>query len=115
MVLHGFLDDDGYADLIRATHWVVNASRAEGQCLPLVEYMTAGRPAISPRHTAMLDYIDEGRAIVVESDEEYCGWPHDPRNELTTSRHRVSWSSLRDALLAGLRHLQVRPPRGSRR
>jgi len=94
VVLQGFLEEAMFVSLIDATHWIVNASTAEGLCLPLLEFMSGGRPAIAPNHTAMLDYLSETNALVVASDEEYCSWPHDPRNELTTTRHRVAWSSL---------------------
>jgi glycosyltransferase involved in cell wall biosynthesis len=98
VVLHGHLDNAQYRTLIEASHYVVNTSLAEGLCLPLVEFMSAGRPAIAPRHTAMSDYIDSDNAIVVNSGEEYCGWPHDPRNMLESSRHRIEWPSICEAL-----------------
>ena len=94
VVISGFLDEANYAALIGATHFVVNASLAEGQCLPLVEFMSAGRPAIAPRHTAMLDYITADNALVVASAVEFCSFPHDPRNMLTTTRYRIEWPSL---------------------
>ena len=98
VVLHGFLDDACYQALIDATHWVVNTSHAEGLCLPLLEFMSAGRPALAPAHTAMADYINEANALIVRSEEEYCSWPNDPRNHLTTTRHRIEWPSVRDAM-----------------
>jgi len=109
VIVHGFMDDAQYDDLVAATHWVVNASRAEGLCLPLLEFMSAGRPAIAPVHTAMTDYIDDANAVVVASDEEFCGFPHDPRNEMTTTRHRVSWQSLRDAFVEAYRLSTAEP------
>ncbi len=99
VVVHGFMTDNQYATLVAATHWIVNASRAEGLCLPLLEFMSAGRPAIAPAHTAMADYIDPCNAMIVPSDEEFCGFPHDPLNEMMTTRYRVSWSGLRDAFI----------------
>ncbi len=99
VVLHGFLDDANFLDLIRGTHWVVNASRCEGQCLPLLEFMSAGRPAIAPDHSAMADYITPRNAVIVRASEEYCGFPHDPMNEMTTVRHRIDWDSLRLAFV----------------
>ena len=98
VVVNGYMDDARYEALIAATDWVVNASVAEGLCLPLVEFMCADRPAVSPRHTAMADYVDPACALIVESQEQYCGWPHDTRMGMTTARHRVAWSSLRDSL-----------------
>jgi len=103
VVVHGFMSDDRYNAMVAATHWVVNASRAEGLCLPLLEFMSAGRPAVAPVHTAMADYIDASNAVIVASGEEFCGFPHDPRNEMTTTRHRISWSGLRDAFLEAYR------------
>ena len=98
VVVQGQLDEEGYAALVRASHWVVNASRAEGLCPYLLEFMCAGRPAVAPGHTAMADYIDPRGALVVASDEESCSWPHDTRNAFTSTFHRVEWPSLRDRL-----------------
>jgi glycosyltransferase involved in cell wall biosynthesis len=103
VVLHGFLEDDDFKALIAASHWIVNASNAEGLCLPLLEYMSAGTPAIAPCHTAMTEYIDESNALVVRSDEEYFGFPHEPDMEYLTTRHRVAWDSLSGALANGYR------------
>ncbi|WP_158554688.1 glycosyltransferase [Methylovirgula sp. 4M-Z18] len=98
VVLHGYLEKADYHKLIEASHFIANTSLAEGLCLPLVEFMSAGRPAISPRHTAMADYIAPENAIIVQSSEEYCSWPHDPRNVLDSSRHRIEWPSVCAAL-----------------
>ena len=101
VVVNGYMDADRYAALIAAASWVMNASLAEGLCLPLVEFMSAGRPALSPRHTAMADYIEPSCALIVDSKEDYCGWPHDTRMGMTTVRHRVAWSALRDRIADG--------------
>jgi glycosyltransferase involved in cell wall biosynthesis len=114
VVLHGFLDDASYNALVRASHWVVNASHAEGQCLPLLEYLCAGRPAISPAHTAMADYITPDDAIVVASDEEDCGYPHDPALNLVTTRHRVAWDALAAAFSEGYEVATTDPDRYER-
>ncbi len=111
VVINGYMDDARYAALIAATGWVVNASVAEGLCLPLVEFMCADRPAVSPRHTAMADYIDASCALIVQSQEEYCGWPHDTRMGMTTARHRVAWSSLRNSLSEAYRIAKFEPER----
>lgn len=111
LVLSGFLDDENYQELIAATHFVVNASLAEGQCLPLVEFMSGRRPAIAPHHTAMLDYITPANAVIVSSGIEFCSWPHDPRNDLITTRHRIEWPSLRDAYQEAWRIFHEDPDR----
>lgn len=103
VVLHGYLDDARYGDLISASDWALNASLAEGMCLPLVEFMSGGKPAVAPSHTAMLDYVDETNAVLIRSEEELCAFPHDPRNHLQTTRHRVEWTSIRDALTEAYR------------
>ncbi len=111
VVIQGFMPDARYAELISATHWVVNASNAEGACLPLIEFMTAGRPAIAPVHTAMSDYLDPTCGLLVHSDEQYCGWPHDTRMGMTTTRHQVSWSALKDAYAEAYRLVKQDPAR----
>jgi hypothetical protein len=113
LILSGYLDDAEYQRLIAATHFVVNASLAEGQCLPLVEFMSGHRPAIAPLHTAMLDYITPENAVIVRSAVEFCSWPHDPRNHLITTRHRIEWPSLRDAYREAYRIATQDPARWS--
>jgi glycosyltransferase involved in cell wall biosynthesis len=111
VVINGFLDDARYNQLIAASQWVVNASSAEGLCLPLIEFMCAGRPAIAPAHTAMADYLDASCGLVVHADEQYCGWPHDTRMGMTTTRHPVSWSALKAAYEEGYRLVREAPAR----
>ncbi len=94
IILHGHLDNSSYTKLIQATDFFVNASHGEGQCLPLMEYLSCGKPAIAPRNSAMLDYIDADVGFVVNSFEDYTTWPHDPRVAYRTRRHQIDWSSL---------------------
>lgn len=94
LTLHGFLDDQQYQELIRITDFYVNASTGEGLCLPLMEFLSSGKPALAPRHTAMLDYLDDQVARVVHTAEEIACWSHDPAGILRTRRHRLNWESL---------------------
>lgn len=94
ILLHGHLSSSNYTKLIQATDFIVNASHGEGQCLPLMEYLSCGKPAIAPRNSAMLDYMDEKIGFVVNSFEDYTTWPHDPRVAYRTCRHQIDWSSL---------------------
>lgn len=48
--------------------YYVCTSYCEGQNLPLLEAMSQGAIPISPRHTAMADYIDDQNAIVLKSE-----------------------------------------------
>ena len=98
VALHGFLEDCEYQQLVAMTTYYVGASGGEGLCLPMMEYMSAGKPAISTCNTAMEDYIDSQSAFVVESSVEPGIWPHDPRKRLRTLRHRIDWFSLVTAL-----------------
>jgi hypothetical protein len=96
VVLTDYLTDSQMGELMRATTYYVNASRAEGACLPLQQALAAGRPALAPVHTAMADYMDEHVGFVLESHPEPTFWPHDPEHRYETTWHRLVWSSLRD-------------------
>jgi len=96
--IYGYLSDADYASLINVTTYYVNASQCEGLCLPLVEFLNSGVPAIAPDNTAMADYIDDKLAFVVESyPGEPTVWPHGDYEVNRTTRHQVSWASLADA------------------
>jgi len=111
VVIHGYLDDDTYRTMISRVTYIVNSSHGEGQCLPLMEFMSAGKPALAPNHSAMVDYIDESNAFVVRSSEEWTHWPHDPRLVLRTFRYRLDWQSLFDAFVASHRVALREPAR----
>lgn len=100
VLIHGFLDEAVYGELVNATSYVVNAAHGEGQCLPLMEFMSAGKPAIAPDHTAMADYINRENAFIVNSSPEWIHWPHDPRLNFRAFRYRIDWESLYQAYLA---------------
>jgi len=95
VVMHGYLEDEQFARLYGAASFYVNASRCEGLCLPLMEFMSCGRPVIAPDHTAMRDYIDAEVAFIVKSSREPAIWPEDTRVLYRTLRHRPDWGSLK--------------------
>ncbi len=97
VVMHGYLEDEEFAGLYGAASFYVNASRCEGLCLPLMEFMSCGRPVIAPDHTAMHDYIDERVGFIVKSSREPTIWPDDVRILYRTLRHRPDWGSLKKA------------------
>lgn len=111
VILHGFLDDDAYRQLVDASTYCVNTSRCEGLCLPLMEFMSLGIPAVSPRHTAMLDYVNAENTFIVASSAEPGIWPHDPRALLHTLRQRIDWRSLVDAYRESFRVALDEPAR----
>ena len=97
VVMHGYLEDEEFARLYGAASFYVNASRCEGLCLPLMEFMSCARPVIAPNHTAMGDYIDEHVGFIVKSSREPTIWPEDVRILYRTLRHRPDWGSLKAA------------------
>lgn len=100
VAVHGYLADDSYAALVDGTTYYVNASAAEGLCMPLMEFMSAGAPAIAPNHTAMADYVTGDAAFLVRSTLDVSSWPHDERQLLRARHHRIDWQSLADAFEA---------------
>lgn len=114
VVIHGFLSDGEYKKLIQKTAYVVNTSHGEGQCLPLMEFMSAGVPAIAPAHTAMREYVHPDNAFVVKSSVEWTHWPHDPRLALRTLRQRIDWESLHAAYRESCHVARNDPERYSR-
>jgi glycosyltransferase involved in cell wall biosynthesis len=98
VIIDGYLPDSAYQDLAAASHYALNTSHGEGQCLPLMEYMSAGKPAITPLHTSMEDYVTAQNAFIVKSHHEPTAWPHDPRQLYKTRRHRIDFESLLAAL-----------------
>jgi glycosyltransferase involved in cell wall biosynthesis len=97
VALHGYMDSVEYEALIAATHFYVNASRGEGLCLPLMEYMACRKPSIAPRHTSMVDYIDPSCTFIVNASLEPCMWPQDYRDVFRAMRYRIDWGSLVNA------------------
>lgn len=104
-----YLSDEQMRDLARASTYYLNASRAEGACLPLQDFLAAGRPGIAPAHTALADYFDDHVGFLVASHPEPCPWPDDETGRLNTSWHRIVWSSLREQIAAGYDVAIARP------
>lgn len=98
-----FLEAEDYALLVAKSHYALNMSFGEGQCLPLMEFMSRGKPAVSPAHTSMADYIDETCAFVVAAHREPCAWPHDNDDKLRAHRYGIDWDSALRALEASYR------------
>lgn len=107
----GFLSDEEYLRLARASTFAVNASHGEGQCLPLMEYMSAGKPAVAPCHTGMADYLDAENAFLVDSSLEPASWPQDWRHLYRTYWHRLDVASLMNAFRESHAVARSRPER----
>lgn len=100
VLIQGYLADPDYERLVQATRYVVNTSYGEGQCLPLMEFMSCGKPAVAPRTTAMIDYVDADNSFIIDTTEELTAWPHDPRRAFRTLRYVTNWASLCSAYRA---------------
>ncbi len=109
--IHGYLDPASYRQLIRRSAFIVSASRGEGQCLPLMEFMSGGVPAIAPNNTAMADYVSAQNSFLVASTVEPAVWPQDPRLLLRTTRYRINWESLYDAFATSFQVAVTEPAR----
>ncbi len=66
VLIYGYLADADYERLVQATRYVVNTSYGEGQCLPLMEFMSCGKPAVAPCTTAMIDYLSADNAFLID-------------------------------------------------
>jgi glycosyltransferase involved in cell wall biosynthesis len=98
MVITNYLSDDQMLELARASTFYINTSRAEGACLPLQDFLAAGRPALAPRHSAMTDYFDGTIGFEVRSSPEPALWRLDPELQFATMAHRLDWQSLHDQI-----------------
>ncbi len=111
VAIHGYLPDDAYDAMIVGTSYAVNSAMGEGLCLPLVEFMSAGTPAIAPDHTAMQDYVTSANAFPVRSTEDWSQWPHDPRGVLRCINRLIEWDSLSEAYAESWRVAHAEPER----
>ena len=89
-----YLSEETLLSLCRATAFYAHSTRAEGSCLPLMNHMAAGRPAISPAHSALGDYFDSQTGLVVHSEQEPAAWPHDREFRPRTTWARIDIDSL---------------------
>lgn len=111
VILDGFLPGDTYAALARRSTYAVNVSRGEGQCLPLMEYMSCGTPAVASAHTGMADYVTAENAFLYETSGEPAVWPHDRRRMVRTFARRTNCESLIAALVESYRVAKDDPAR----
>lgn len=94
ILIHGFLSAEAYSGLIEATSFAVNTSHGEGQCLPLMEYMSAGCPAVAPSHTAMAEYVSPENAFIIDSELRPAHWPQDERNTVRCSHYLIGFRAM---------------------
>jgi glycosyltransferase involved in cell wall biosynthesis len=98
VLVPAYLSDSQMAELARGSTYYLNASLAEGACLPLQSFLAAGRPGVAPAHTALADYFTGDLGFVIASHPAPCAWPQDPSGRCRTFWHRPVWQSLHDRL-----------------
>lgn len=98
VMIRDYLSQDEMMKLLDASSYYVTTTRAEGNCLPLMNYLAAGRPGISPAHSAIGDYFDADVGFVVESHTAPAYWPQELRPKYRTSWARLVWPSLVEQL-----------------
>jgi glycosyltransferase involved in cell wall biosynthesis len=89
-----YLSNDQMLALARASTFYLTTTRAEGNCLPLMNYLAAGRPGISPCHTAISDYFSDDIGLTLPWYAEPAIWPQDNRARLKTTWARLDWPAL---------------------
>jgi hypothetical protein len=96
--ISAFLNERQLLDLCMASTFYIHTTKAEGSCLPLMNYLAAGRPAVSPRHSCLEDYFNPEHGFVIDSEQEPAAWPQEKRHRFRTTWARISWNSLCSAI-----------------
>ena len=94
VVTSDFLTEEQLVDLTAASTYYIQTTRAEGNCLPLMNFLAAGRPGVSPCHSAISDYFDDKVGFVAQSHPEPAAWPHDPQLRTRSTWGRLVWTSM---------------------
>jgi len=98
VIISDFISQQQMLNLVRASAYYLTTTRAEGNCLPLMDYLAAARPGISGCHTAISDYFSEDLGLVLESHPEPAAWPQDSRFRCRATWHRLVYPSLIEQL-----------------
>jgi hypothetical protein len=79
--------------LVQGSTYYLTTTRAEGYCLPLLNHLAAGRPGVTPCHTAIGDYFTPEIGFIIASSPERAFWPQDKRIRFKTMWNRLVWPS----------------------
>ncbi len=93
-IIPDYLTSEQLVELAAASTYYCQATRAEGNCLPLMNYLAAGRPAVTPCHSAIADYFSNAMGFMVESHPEPSAWPHERQLRIRSTWARIVWPSL---------------------
>jgi len=109
VVIGDFLSEQQMYQLAAASTYYLQTTKAEGNCLPLMNYLAAGRPGISPNHSAMSDYFEESVGFVIKSHPEPSAWPHDTRLRSRSTWGRLVWPSIVEQIQQSYHLVKDRP------
>jgi hypothetical protein len=93
-----FLSSEQMLALTRASTYYLTTTRAEGCCLPLLNYLAASRPGVTPCHSAISDYFSPDMGFIIASAAERALWPQDKRIRFKTTWNRIEWPSVIEQL-----------------
>ena len=109
VVTNSYLSDEEMVQLANASTYYIQTTRAEGNCLPLMNFLAAGRPGVSPCHSAISDYFDGQVGFVAESHAEPAAWPHDPEHRMRSTWGRLVWTSMVEQIRESYRVAKEEP------
>jgi glycosyltransferase involved in cell wall biosynthesis len=94
VVTSQYLTDQQLVELTDASTYYIQTTKAEGNCLPLMNFLAAGKPGVSPCHSAISDYFDDEIGFIADSNPEPAAWPHDPHLRTRSTWGRLVWTSM---------------------
>jgi glycosyltransferase involved in cell wall biosynthesis len=106
--LADFLSDRQMAALYSIADFYLSTSHCEGFNAPLLEAMSYGTFPVSTRNTAMLDYIDEGNAIVID-ERAFAGLVPGVASDISGTSSTLSVASRFDIARAVRAALEISP------
>jgi glycosyltransferase involved in cell wall biosynthesis len=109
VVISQYLTEEQLCELAEASTYYIQTTRAEGNCLPLMNYLAAGRPGVSPCHSAIADYFDDEIGFVADSHPEPAAWPHDPQLRIRSTWARLVWPSMVEQIRESYRIAKTEP------
>ena len=95
-----YLSAEQMLELCGRCAYYLTTTCAEGCCLPLLNSLAAGRPGVTPCHTAIGDYFGPEMGFVIRSSLERTIWPQDRRIRFKTTWHRLEWPSVVEQIRA---------------
>ncbi|MFJ3051312.1 glycosyltransferase [Pseudomonas nitroreducens] len=94
VIINGHLDEQEYAHLIAASHFLVHPALSESSAITVQEFMSAGRPIIAPRHSALSDWLEEDHPLTIQCSRQSTHWAGDPDKRMRYFDHRLNWQSM---------------------